>query len=88
MEVSYYPNEGNLGRNCLFWNLDETNLNCCYPKAELEGRRSCEGIVDDVCLYILERRIPKSLTEAERQEIRLRIPLESSSELLPPGDTV
>lgn len=58
---------------------------CIYPKYEMEGRVSCEGIIDDVCLYLKNGRIPKSLTEQQINEIRLRIPNGQNRDL-PPGD--
>ena len=39
---NFYPSEDTLGRNCLFWSNE---LGCSFPKKEMEGRRSCEGIV-------------------------------------------
>ena len=80
---AYYPNEGNLGKNCLFWSLEE---GCIFPKKEMEGRRSCEGIIDDVCLFLKNRRRPKSLTPEQLLELRLRIPNISPLDI-PPGGT-
>lgn len=51
----------------------------------MEGRTSCEGIIDDVCLYLKDRRMPKSLTEEQLDELRFRIP-DGMNRDLPPGD--
>lgn len=88
----YSPREENLGRNCGFWQgVSEAGriaVGCCYPKAEMTGRLSCEGIVDDVCLYLKEGRRPQSLTEDQIREIRTRIPGFEENRRLPPGDIV
>lgn len=90
-----YPEEENLGKDCLFWQrvdlsskrgLGAQALGCFYPKIELEGRLSCEGIIDDVCLFIKDGRKPSSLTQDQIMEIRLRDPLSDNREL-PPGNT-
>lgn len=78
----FYPAEENLGRNCRFWNIN----GCRFPKAEMEGRTSCEGMIDDVCLFLKIGRTPPSLTEAQRDEIKTRIPGYKSNRTLPPGD--
>jgi len=79
----FYPEEANLGKNCLFWNIEE---GCTFPKKEMEGRRSCDGIIDDVCLYLKNRRPPKSLTPEQLLELRTRIP--NSPLDIPPGDSI
>lgn len=81
----YYPKEVNLGLDCQYWCLGGLATGCCFPKAELEGRRSCEGTIDDVCLLIKDGRQPGSLTELQTIEIKTRVP---NSSLLPPGDIV
>ena len=90
-----YPSEDNLGRNCEFWQgvdmRDPTEfgrvaIGCFFPKAEMEGRLSCEGIIDDVCLMLKSGRKPKSLTQEQIDEIRTRIPLIADNRDLPPGD--
>lgn len=82
----YYPTEAHLGLNCMFWN--EAGAYCTFPKAELNGRRSCEGVVDDVCLFIKDRREPLSLSMEQRLALRIRPPSEDSALHLPPGETV
>jgi hypothetical protein len=83
---SFYPKEENLGRNCDFWNLTAPLVGCNFPKAEMEGRTSCEGVVDDVCLFLKNGRRPASLTEEQRREIKTRVPGFTSNRTLPPGD--
>lgn len=65
------PREENLGKNCRFWNPEN---GCRFPKTEMGGRKSCEGIVDDVCLYFKDRKPPKSLTTEELLELKFRGP--------------
>lgn len=90
-----YPTEQNLGKECSFWQgvdlRDTTDIGrlavgCFFPKAEMEGRLSCEGIVDDVCLFLKDGRKPTSLTSEQIDEIRSRIPLIDDNRDLPPGD--
>ena len=78
----FYPKEENLGKNCQYWTQE---FGCIFPKKEMEGRRSCEGIVDDVCLFLKNGRTPKSLTPDQMLEFRTRIP--NSPLDIPPGDT-
>ena len=93
-EEKQYPSEENLGRDCLFWQgvditpgqkLGVVAVGCFFPKAEMEGRLSCEGIIDDVCLFLKSGRTPRSLTPEQIMEIRTRIPLGDNRDL-PPGD--
>lgn len=79
----YYPNEPNLGQNCLYWNFES---GCFYPKAELEHRRSCEGMIDDVCLFVKDGRRPSSLNEEQMNEIKNRAPDLYDKTYLPPGN--
>jgi hypothetical protein len=76
----FYPSTETLGEKCMFW-----RDTCEYPKIEMQGRQSCEGIIDDVCLYLMHGRIPKSLTDAQRRELKTRIPLGDNLDI-PPGD--
>ena len=78
---NFYPIEENLGKNCLFWS---TEKGCAFPKTEMEGRKSCEGIIDDVCLFLKDGRPPLSLTAKQRMELRTRVP--DSPLDIPPGD--
>ncbi len=59
MTEKYYPKEANLGQGCSFWNLGNFAAECCYPKYELQGRTTCRGIIDDVCLYVKDGRQPQ-----------------------------
>lgn len=94
MTEKVYPSEDNLGGNCEFWqgvnskssiSIGMHAVGCFFPKAEMEGRLSCEGIVDDVCLFLKDGRRPKSLTADQISEIRHRIPRGDNRDL-PPGD--
>lgn len=92
----FYPTDENLGKDCQFWQgfedsaqkrLADIATGCIFPKYEMEGRTSCEGIVDDVCLYLKDRRMPNSLTEEQLDELRFRIP-DGINRDLPPGDVI
>lgn len=80
----FYPKSANFGKNCTFWSTER----CIYPKEELIGRRSCEGIVDDVCLLVLNGRRPKSLTQEQIREIKINPPSIIDGFSLPPGDII
>jgi hypothetical protein len=86
MNERFYPKSDNLGKNCLFWQLGEITTACCFPKAELAGRRSCEGLIDDVCLFIKDGIEPSSLSEEQVVEIKTRVPTLNNNLLLPPGE--
>ncbi|MEO8105596.1 MAG: hypothetical protein ABI602_04665 [Candidatus Saccharibacteria bacterium] len=88
MSERFYPTEENLGENCVFWNVGQMAMACAFPKAELEGRRSCEGIIDDVCLFVKDGRRPIGLNEAQIIEIKTRIPDLIDKSYLPPGNIV
>ncbi len=62
MTEKYYPKEANLGQECSFWNLGNFAAECCYPKYELQGRTTCRGVIDDVCLYVKDGRQPQDET--------------------------
>lgn len=81
-----FPAEANLGRNCLFWsNGDSLPYGCAYPKAELMGRLSCEGMIDDVCLFMKDGRLPRSLTVEQIVELKTRPPSLDDKSYIPPG---
>lgn len=86
MTERYYPSQEHIGQNCMYWQLGGLSTGCCYPKAEVEGRRSCEGVVDDVCLYVLHGVDAPSLTDAQKIAINTRPPSHEAIEQLPPGD--
>ncbi len=82
----FYPNEGNLEKECLFWDLKGRFAGCNFPKAQMEGRTSCEGIIDDVCLLLKNGRRPSSLTEEQIKELQTRMPSFGEKTYIPPGD--
>lgn len=82
----FYPELSNLGKDCQFWALGSATVGCCFPKAEMEGRTSCEGIIDDVCLFLKNGRKPKSLTEEQIKELKTRTPALDSKFHIPPGE--
>lgn len=87
MSETFRPSEATLGENCMYWRqLGEMAACCTYPKLQLEGRRSCEGMIDDVCLYMTQGRAQVSLTDEHMVEIKTRIPTDGSS--LPPGEII
>jgi hypothetical protein len=85
MAEKFDPKEENLGRNCKWWALGGLATGCCFPKKELDGRRECEGIVDDVCLFIKDGREVLSLSQQLQLVIKTSIPGTVS---LPPGETI
>ncbi len=86
MSRDFYPREETLGENCMFWHLDEPLIGCCFPKAELMGRLSCEGIIDDVCVFIKDGRKASSLSEEQMLQIKTRVPDINGRPDLPPGN--
>jgi hypothetical protein len=86
-QSDFYPTEENLGRNCKYWAVLGA-IGCDYPKAELQGRLSCDGIIDDVCLFVKDGRKPSSLTDEQLIEIKTRVPGIDQRFTLPPGETV
>lgn len=83
----FYPNEENLGRECMFWNLSGFLRGCNFPRVEMQGRTSCEGTIDDVCLYLKDRIPPKSLTREQIIELKTRVPSFDQKPYIPPGET-
>ncbi len=81
----FYPSEESLGQDCRFW---DAVLGCRFPKMEMQGRRSCEGVIDDVCLFLKDGRHPKSLTEKQRMELKTRLPDFDDKSYIPPGDII
>lgn len=86
----FYPREENLGKECRFWNPDfnPDKRGCRFPKTEMRGRTSCEGIIDDVCLFLKDGRRPASLSEEQISELKIRMPQFSNKQYIPPGDIV
>lgn len=88
-KVKHYPKIATLGLNCVFWSKGG-NLNrvgCLNPNPKLQGRMSCEGIIDDVCIWQLTGRPPRSLTREQMQEVSKSLPSLIQGNRLPPGDT-
>lgn len=89
-----YPRLVNLGQNCKFWGNEASlvsgevryRVGCFYPKAEMIGRLSCEGIIDDVCIFLLSGRTPKSLTPKQLEILKVSPPSLTTEFSIPPGD--
>lgn len=81
----YHPSEANIGEHCLYWKLGGIATNCCYPKLELNGRSTCNGVIDDVCLYMKDGRVPGDFSQLLLMGIKTG-PHDSS--LLPPGEII
>ncbi|MBI2039863.1 hypothetical protein HYT18_02215 [Candidatus Microgenomates bacterium] len=84
--AKFYPSEQNLGKNCSFWDLKGRFAGCNFPRVEMQGRTSCERMIDDVCLLLKDGRRPSSLTEEQIRELKLRIPKFDEKHYIPPGD--
>lgn len=83
MTERFYPNEQNLNKNCRSWDLNGRFAGCNYPKAEMEGRTSCEGLVDDMCLWLKDgRRSPNIQVEG----LKLQPPKLGQKPHIPPGN--
>jgi hypothetical protein len=52
---------------------------------ELEGRTTCGGIIDDVCLKVLIGRAPGKTSQMLLEGIKTQLP---DSSLLPPGEII
>lgn len=74
----FYPREENLEKPCRFWSLDKPGFGCTFPKFELKDRVACEGIVDEVCLYIKDKRRPSNICDDDLIAIKINPPLEGS----------
>ena len=53
----------------------------------MEGRRSCEEIIDTVCLYLKDRVQLGELTEAQLQRLKFSPPQEAKY-YIPAGETI
>ncbi|MCA9332688.1 hypothetical protein KDA00_02340 [Candidatus Saccharibacteria bacterium] len=80
-----YPTEETLGENCMFWYLEGPQIGCCIPKAELMGRLSCEGMIDDVCLFVKDGRKAPSLSHEQMVDIKIGA-YSYTGNNLPPGE--
>jgi hypothetical protein len=83
----FYPTEKNLGKDCMFWDVNGRFVGCNFPKTEMEGRTSCEGIIDDVCLFLKDGRKPKSLTPEQIMRLKISPPQIGRKDNIPPGET-
>jgi hypothetical protein len=86
-KILHAPSEENLGENCGWWNVSN-HFGCGFPKAEIEGRSSCEGMVDTVCLHILMNGLRSKLTPEQILKLKIRVPGPESNFNIPPGDIV
>lgn len=83
MTDRYYPLPENVGENCAFWR----NNQCTFPKVELQGRTSCEGVIDPPCIYVKDGIVLPQLTLTEEQMRDLKTkPVDSRT--IPPGNNV
>lgn len=83
---NFWPKKENLGKNCELWNPEK---GCMFVKAEMRGRRSCEGIIDNVCLYLKGKtQPPTGFTQEQLKELKTRIPgVDWDPFDIPPGET-
>lgn len=93
MTEKVYPKLTNIGKDCMFWKFKMTELNedeqatgCTYPKVEVIGRTSCEGVIDDVCLYLISGRRPDSLTSDQITKLKITPPSLVNNFSIPPGE--
>ena len=84
----FYPKPENLGRECEFWSIGNMTVGCCFPNANIAGRTSCEGIVDDVCLFLKNGRRPASLSREQILYLKTRPPGLDNKAYIPPGGTI
>jgi hypothetical protein len=71
-----YPEEENLGKGCAFWKVVPGVKGCCYPRPEMsqKPRTSCDGEIDEACLFLKDRRPPTTLTLEQAEELKIRVP--------------
>jgi len=87
VERKYFPEEKYLGKYCQFWDFDGRFIGCNYPKAEMEGRVSCEGIVDEMCLFLKDGRMPKSVSADVLSRLKIQPPSLGPKPYIPASDT-
>lgn len=83
----FFPQEQNLGRYCQFWNFKGRLKGCNYPKAEMEGRLSCEGVIDEMCLFLKDGRMPKSVPKEVLTSLKTQSPSLGSKPYIPASNT-
>jgi len=60
-------------------------IGCSFPKMGMAGRLSCEGVIDNVCLYIKNGYRMPSLSGKKVIQIRL-VQAGGDTRDLPPGE--
>jgi len=63
-----YPKEENLEEECEFW-----DMGCGFPKAEMMGRLSCDGIIDPVCIYLKSGKRVEGFNLSDEQVLELKL---------------
>lgn len=81
---TFFPNEDNLGQDCMFWNSQVPDVGCMCPRIEVQGRISCEGIIDEVCLFLKDNRDTNKIPPAEKVLLRIHAPLFKDKHYIPP----
>lgn len=83
----FFPQEAHLGFYCKFWDIKGRFRGCNYPKTEMCGRTSCEGIIDEMCLFLKDGRIPKSVSREVLGELKTQPPSLGTKHYIPPSST-
>ena len=81
-----YPLEENLGSSCRFWNLRGRFVGCNFPRANIKGRTSCEGMVDTMCVYLRIGKRIGNISEEVLRQLKLNPPTPGQKYDIPPGD--
>ena len=80
LKETFFPDEENLSKDCMYWGSQITaqasTIGCVYPKFEIQGRTSCEGIVDEVCLFIKDRRNTDKISPQDKLRLKTQVPQE------------
>jgi len=69
-----YPCAENLGKDCKFWRSNPDKMECSFPNAKMNGRQDCEGLIDDICLFLKDGRRSPNITEGEILRLKLNPP--------------
>ena len=56
-----------------------------HPSAEVAGRLSCEGVIDNICLFYVRGIVHESLSD--QQHLQLKLGQLGWGKELPPGRT-
>lgn len=83
----YSPQENNLGQECRYWDLGGTYKGCNYPKIEMCGRTSCEGIIDEMCLFLKDGRTAKSVLREVLSELKTQPSSPGTKHYIPASST-